>query len=142
LLALALALAGCGASHKSPQPPPNRLVAQSHAPQLISMRRIDGATWQTVAIRTDGTGDVGIFIGERTGWARRQFRLGARELAELKRLVAIADRTRETPAFGSNPSTEYIIYAPQRVLETAKGYIPRQLASLTGILSGLIDQYS
>jgi hypothetical protein len=106
------------------------------------MRRIDGATWQTVAIRSDGTGDVGIFIGERTGWARRQFQLRPSELAELKHLVAIANRTRSTPSFGSTPSVEYIIYAPRRVLETAKGYVPRQLASLTGILSGLIDQYS
>jgi hypothetical protein len=39
------------------------------------MRRTDGATWQTVIIRRDGTGDVGIFIGERAGTHHKTFRL-------------------------------------------------------------------
>src|SRR5579884_109723 len=78
LLALAVALTGCGASHKSaPARAPKRAVVTSRAPQLISMRRIDGATWQTVVIRTDGTGDVAIFIGEWTGYKHRTFRLSS-----------------------------------------------------------------
>jgi hypothetical protein len=31
------------------------------------MRRTKGATWQTVVVRTDGTGYVAIFIGELGG---------------------------------------------------------------------------
>jgi len=57
-------------------------------------------------------------------------------------LVAIAAATQGTPAFGTNPSTEYIISARGHVLETAKGSVPRRLAGLTNILSGLIDRYS
>jgi hypothetical protein len=131
-LVFAIALAGCGGGHKSAHNPRLRAVAASHAPQLVSMRRINGATWQTVVIRTDGTGDVGIFIGEWTGTHHRQFRLGGRELGQLRHLVAIAGHTGQTPAFGSaTPSVEYIIFEQRRVFETATGHIPRQLAGLT-----------
>jgi hypothetical protein len=137
-----VALGGCGAGHKPPQPPPPHNVATSRAPALVSMRRIDGATYETVVIRTDGTGEVGEFIGEWTGVVHQQFEVGSRELGQLRHLVAIAAQTRHTPAFGTSPSTEYIIFTPGHVLETAKGHVPRQLAGLTAILSGLIDRYS
>jgi hypothetical protein len=75
LLAVAVMLAGCGGSgvHKSPPQHvvPRPPVARSHAPQLVSMRRTDGATWETVIVRSDGTGDVGVFIGERAGTHHR-----------------------------------------------------------------------
>ena len=147
-LAIAIAIAGCGSSHTQshlqppPQPPPAHAVAASHAPQLVSMRRIDGATYETVMVRADGTGEVGEFIGEWTGVVHQPFQVGARELGQLRHLVAIAERTRQTPAFGTSPSTEYIIFTRGRVLETAKGRVPRRLVGLTGILSGLIDRYS
>ena len=147
-IAIAIAIAGCGSSHTQshlqppPQPPPAHAVAASHAPQLVSMRRIDGATYETVMVRADGTGEVGEFIGEWTGVVHQPFQVGARELGQLRHLVAIAERTRQTPAFGTSPSTEYIIFTRGRVLETAKGRVPRRLVGLTGILSGLIDRYS
>jgi len=143
-IAVVVALAGCGGSHKTPQPTTTttRTVAVSHAPQLVSMRRVDGATYETVVIRTDGTGDVGQFIGEWTGVVHEQFQVGSRELGQLRHLVAVAARTRRTPAFGTSPSTEYIIFTRGHVLETAKGEVPRRLAGLTSILSGLIDRYS
>jgi hypothetical protein len=106
------------------------------------MRRIDGATYETVVVRTDGTGEVGEFIGEWTGVVHQQLQVGSRELGQLRHLVAIAAQTRDTPAFGTSPSTEYIIFTRGHVLETAKGHVPRQLAALTAILSGLIDRYS
>jgi hypothetical protein len=139
---VAAALGGCGASHKPPQRPPSHEVATSRAAALVSMRRIDGATYETVVIRTDGTGEVGEFIGEWTGVVHQPFQVGSRELGQLKHLVAVAAQTRGTPAFGTSPSTEYIIFAPGHVLETAKGHVPRRLAGLTAILSGLIDRYS
>jgi hypothetical protein len=148
LLALAVGLAGCGGSHRSAPPAPKpsqpkRVVASSQAHQLVSMRRIDGATWQTVVIRTDGTGDVGIFIGEWTGTKHKTFRVDARELARLDRLVAAAKRTPEKPYFGSPaPSIVYIVYVQRHVLQLAPGHEPRQLTGLTGMLSGLIDQYA
>jgi hypothetical protein len=155
-IAIAIAIAGCGSGHTQshlqlpppshlqppPQPPPAHAVAASHAPQLVSMRRIDGATYETVMVRADGTGEVGEFIGEWTGVVHQPFQVGARELGQLRHLVAIAERTRQTPAFGTSPSTEYIIFTRGRVLETAKGRVPRRLVGLTGILSGLIDRYS
>ena len=140
-VAFAVVVAGCGGSHKATQPPPTPKV--SLAPQLVSMRRVDGATYETVVIRTDGAGVVGEFIGEWTGVVHQQFQIGPRELGQLRHLVAIAAQTRHTPAFGTSPSTEYIIFTRGgHVLETAKGDVPRQLAALTDSLSGLIDQYS
>ena len=107
------------------------------------MRRIDGATWQTVDIRADGTGDVGIFIGEWAGTHHRGFRLGGRELGQLKHLVAVADRIRRPPlANTSAASVQYIIFEHRRVFETAQGMAPRQLAGLAALLSGLINRYS
>jgi hypothetical protein len=119
------------------------VVAASRAPQLISMRRIDGATWQTVVIHTDGTGDVGIFIGEWTGFKHKSFRLGSGELARLERLVAVAKRTPEKAYFGlPAPSVVYIIYVQRHILQVGTGHEPRQLTPLTGMLGGLIDQYA
>ena len=146
-VAVAVALAGCGGSSKPPPQPPAppprpNTVAASKAPQLVSMRRIDGATYETVVIHTDGTCEVGEFIGEWTGVDHQPCRLSARALDELRRFVEIAAHTHRTPAFGMNPSTEYIIFTPGHVLETAKGHVPRQLAGLTGMLSALIDRYS
>lgn len=46
------------------------------------------------------------------------------------------------PQLGTSPSTEYIIFTRENVFETAKGRVPRQLAGLTNILSGLINRYS
>jgi hypothetical protein len=66
-VAFGVAVAGCGGSHKATQPPPTQKVAVSHAPQPVSMRGVDGATYETVVIRTDGAGVVGEFIGEWTG---------------------------------------------------------------------------
>lgn len=145
LLALSVAIAGCGGTaHKSTPPPrQNQVVSTSKAPELISMRRIDGATWQTVVINTDGTGDVGIFIGEWTGFKHKRFRLSSGELARLDRLVTVARRTPEKAYFGMPaPSTVYIIYVRRHILQVGKGHEPRQLTPLTGMLGGLIDQYA
>ena len=139
---MAVAVAGCGGSHKATQPPPTQGVAVSQAPQLVSMRRIDGATYETVVIRTDGTGEVGEFIGKWTGVAHQQFQVGSRELGQLRHLFATAAQTRQTPALGTSPSTECIIFTGGgHVLETPKGHVPRQLAALTDSLSGLTDRY-
>ncbi len=145
LLALSVALAGCGgAGHKSPPAPrPKPVAARSNAPQLVSMRRTNGATWQTVVVRTDGTGYVAIFIGERGGNTHKSFRLGGRELGQLQRLAAVAQQTPEKVYFGTPaPSTVYIIYVKRHIVQVGSGHEPRQLAPLTGILGGLIDQYS
>jgi hypothetical protein len=147
-LALSVALAGCGGSHRSappaPRPPsPKRVVAESQAPQLVSMRRTNGATWQTVVVRTDGTGYVAIFIGERGGNTHKSFQLGGRELGQLEHLAAVAKQTPEKVYFGTPvPSTVYIIYVKRHILQVGTGHEPRQLTPLTGILDGLIDQYS
>jgi hypothetical protein len=148
LLALSFALAGCGASHRSappaPKPPhPQRAVATSNAPQLVSVRRTNGATWQTVVVRTDGTGYVAIFIGERGGNTHKDFQLGGRELGQLQHLAAIANQTPEKVYFGTPaPSTVYIIYVRRRTLQVGTGHEPHQLSPLTRIVDGLIDQYS
>lgn len=134
--------AGCGSGHKQPlrvaraSPPPPQ------APQLVSMRRIDGATWETVVVRTDGTGDVGIFIGEWTGTKHKRFRVAPSALVRLRHLVSRAARTGQTPPLGRSPSVTYLLFADGRVFETAKGHVPASLATLTGILSGLIDRYA
>jgi hypothetical protein len=136
-------LAGCGGSHTTVHRLPQQTVPTSHAPQLVSMRRIDGATYETVVIRTDGSGDVGIFIGERTGTHHQGFRLEAAELARLKRLAGLAARVRQTPPLGSStPSVLYIVFVHGHVLQAARGHVPRQLAGLTSILSALIDRYA
>jgi hypothetical protein len=145
LLALSVALAGCGATvHKSPPPTlPKHVVARSNAPQLVQMRRTNGATWQTVVVRTDGTGYVNIFVGERGGNTHKSFQLGGRELGQLQHLAAIANETPEKVYFGTPaPSTVYIIYVRRRTLQVGTGHEPRQLTPLTAILNGLIDQYS
>lgn len=147
LLALSVALAGCGGSHRSappaPEPPAPRHVAESRAPQLISMRRIDGATWETVVVRTDGTGYVAIFIGERGGNTHKTFQLGGRELGQLQRLAALASETPEKPYFGTPPpSIVYIIYTRRHTIQVGSGHEPRRLTPLTRLLNGLIDQYS
>jgi hypothetical protein len=49
-------------------------------------------------------------------------------MGQLRHLVTIAAKTRRTPAFGTSPSTEGIIFTRGHVLETAKGRVPRQLA--------------
>jgi hypothetical protein len=151
LLALSAALAGCGGSHRSappaPRPPaPKRAVAESRAPQLVSMRRTNGATWQTVVVRTDGTGYVDIFVGEVGGSnTHKSFQLGGRELGQLQRLAALAKQTPEKPYFGNPPpSIVYVIYTGRHIIQVGSGagHEPRRLAPLTGLLSGLIDQYS
>jgi len=148
LLALSVALAGCGGSHRSappaPKPPsPKRAVAESRAPQLISMRRANGATWQTVVVRTDGTGYVAIFIGEWGGNTHKSFQLGGRELGQLQHLAAVANETPEKPYFGTPPpSIVYVIYVQRHIIQVGSGHEPRKLTPLTGLLSGLIDQYS
>ncbi len=104
------------------------------------MRRTDGATWETVVIRSDGTGDVGIFIGEWAGTHHRQFQLGPGALARLRYLVVTAARSPEPPSWGSStPTAVYYIFAQRRFLETAQGYVPRRLTGLLGVLNGLID---
>jgi hypothetical protein len=146
LAALSLALAGCGATgHKSPPPTlPKHVVATSNAPQLVQMRRTNGATWQTVVVRTDGTGYVNIFIGERGGNTHKTFQLGGRELGQLQHLAAIANETPEKPYFGTPvPSIVYIIYTRRHIIQVGSGgHEPHRLTPLTGILNGLIDQYS
>lgn len=145
LLALSLALAGCGGTvHKSSPPtPPRHVVATSNAPQLVQVRRTDGATWQTVVVRTDGTGYVAIFIGERGGNTHRDFQLGGRELGQLQHLAAIANQTPEKPYFGTPaPSIVYIIYTRRHTIQVGSGHEPHDLTPLTGIVDGLIDQYS
>jgi hypothetical protein len=147
LLAVAVILAGCGGSgvHKSPPQHvvPRPPVARSHAPQLVSMRRTDGATWETVIVRSDGTGDVGVFIGERAGTHHRDFELAPGALSRLRVLVAGAARGPQAPGWGSStPSAVYSIFAQHRYLETARGHVPRRLAGLVGVLNGLIDHYS
>lgn len=146
LLGLSVAaLAGCGAAaHKAAPPPrPKPVVATSRAPQLVAMRRTNGATWQTVVVRTDGTGYVDIFIGERGGNTHKTFSLGGRELGQLQHLAAIANETPEKPYFGTPaPSIVYVIYVKRHILQVGSGHEPRRLTPLTGILSGLIDQYS
>ncbi len=147
LLALLVALAGCGGSAHKPAPAPapraEPTAATSRAPQLVSMRRTNGATWQTVVVRTDGTGDVGIFIGEWAGTQHKSFRLGGRELGQLERLVAVAKRTPEKPYFGTpTPSIVDVIYVQRHILQVGTGHEPRQLTPLTGMLGGLIDQHS
>lgn len=118
-------------------------MAESQAPQLVQMRRTNGATWQTVVVRTDGTGYVAIFIGERGGNTHKSFQLGGRELGQLEHLAAIARETPEKPYFGTPaPSTVYIIYVRRHTIQVGTGHEPHQLTPLTGILSGLIDQYS
>lgn len=156
-LMVSIALAACGAGHKagheSTASRPEQvaalpraqthLAAPSHAPQLVSMRQTNGATWQTVVVRTDGTGDDGTFIGEWAGTHHRAFRLGPAALARLDRLVALAKRTPEKPYFGNPPpSIVDVIYVQRHVLQVAPGHTPRRLIPLTDILSGLIVQYS
>jgi hypothetical protein len=107
------------------------------------MRRVDGATYETVVIRTDGTGDVGVFIGEWTGVVHQRFRVAPRELAQLRQMAKVAARTPESVYFGDPPpSVVYILFDQGHVLQVAKGHVPRRLAGLTGILSGLIDGYA
>lgn len=145
LLALSVTLAGCGSTaHNTPPTTlPKHLAAISNAPQLVAMRRINGATWQDVVVRTDGTGYVAIFIGERGGNTHKSFQLGGRELGQLQHLAAVAKRTPEKAYFGTPaPSTVYIIYVPQHTLQVGTGHEPHQLTPLTRILSGLIVQYS
>lgn len=143
LLALSVALAGCGDSHKSPPPPPKRVVARAQAPQLLQMRRTNGATWQTVVVRTDGTGYVAIFVGEQGGNTHKSFQLGGRELGQLEHLAAVARQTPEKAYFGTPaPSVVYIIYVRRHIIQVGTGHEPRQLTPLTGILDGLIDRYS
>ena len=135
--------AGCGAGHKQPQPAARvSAAAPPQAPQLVSMRRIDGATWETVIVRADGTGDVGVWIGEWTGTKHMRFTVAPSALARLRHLVSSAARTGQTPALGHSPSVTYLLFADRRVFETAKDHVPARLATLTGILSGLIDRYS
>jgi hypothetical protein len=145
LLALSVALAGCGGSHSSASPPAKRVAptAKAQAPQLVQMRRTNGATWQTVVVRTDGTGYVAIFIGEQGGNTHKSFQLGGRELGQLEHLAAVARQTPEKPYFGTPaPSVVYIIYVRRHTIQVGTGHEPRQLTPLTGLLSGLIDQYS
>jgi hypothetical protein len=107
------------------------------------MRRTDGATWQTVIVRSDGTGDVGIFIGERAGTHHEAFRLPPDELARIEHLVAIANEVPEAAYYGTPaPSVTYTISAPRHVLQVATGHVPRRLTALTAILSRLIDQHA
>lgn len=144
LLALSVTLAGCGGTvHKPPPTPRKHVVATSNAPQLVQIRRTNGATWQTVVVRTDGTGYVAIFIGERGGNTHKNFQLGGRELGQLQHLAAIANETPEKPYFGTPaPSVVYIIYVRRRTLQVGTGHEPHQLTPLTRIVDGLIDQYS
>jgi hypothetical protein len=146
VLALSVGLAGCGATvHKSPpQAVPKHVVATSNAPQLVSMRRTNGATWQTVVVRTDGTGYVAIFVGEEGGSnTHKSFQLGGREMGQLEHLAAIANETPEKPYFGTPaPSVVYIIYTRRHIIQVGSGHEPHRLTPLTGILNGLIDQYS
>jgi hypothetical protein len=142
-LSLVLAVAGCGAGHKAAPPPPKHKVAKVQAPQLVSMRRTNGATWQTVIIRTDGTADVGIFIGEWSGTHHKTFRLPSDELAHIEHLVALAQRVPQAVYYGTPaPSITYTLYVRRHILQVAQGHEPRQVAGLTGILSRLIDQHA
>jgi len=118
-----------------------RAAAAPEALQLVSMRRTDGATWETLVVRTDGTGDLGIFIGERAGTKHHGFRLAQDELGRLKRLVYRAEHVPQAVDVGpSASSVTYVIYAGSHVFLTAKGHVPFELARLTGTLSELIDQ--
>jgi hypothetical protein len=144
LLACVVALAACGSDHRVRQFEPTHAVTVSKAPQLVSMRRIDGATWETVIVRTDGSGDVGVFIGEMagSGTKHRHFRLSASQLARLRLLIAHAELVRRTPDFHTvQPGVEYIVITQQKDFELAQGQVPRQLTGLVGVLNGLLDQH-
>ena len=88
---------------------------------------------------------MAIFIGERGGNTHKDFQLGGRELGQLQHLAAIANETPEKPYFGTPaPSVVYIIYTRRHIIQVGSGpgHEPHQLTPLTGILDGLIDQYS
>jgi hypothetical protein len=116
---------------------------------LVSMRQVNGQIFQTVSVAPDGSGRVGVFIGEVTSIRYHAFTLDARSMTRLRRLVSATRSLRRqvflSASASANPfvvDTEYILAIGTRSLVTDSSHAPRRLEALVVDLTGLIDHYS
>jgi hypothetical protein len=152
---IAVALAGCGGSTRSPTrtvaPPSERpsptavrraKFINTPPDALVSMRRFSPKSlmWQTVFVRTNGTGVLTSLIGEIGGVPQVPFRLPAAQLHKLKRLIA---RSRPGNYVGSNgqPDYTYALRILRHPPEGITGPVPRSVAPLVALLGGLMFKY-
>jgi len=103
---------------------------------LVSMRQNNGQVYETVAVETNGRGEVGFSIGETTGTHYRPFRLRAREFARLDTFVETAAGLRQQYYLGaaSRPlpfvtDIEYIIQLRRRSFVTDETDQPKSSAA-------------
>jgi hypothetical protein len=125
------------------------LVSPAEQPPLVSMHRLNGQIFETVAVQQDGSGEVGLFIGEVTSIRYHAFTLDPGRMATLRRLVSDTHSLRRqiylSTSVTSRPfvvDTEYIIAIGPRSLVTDSSHAPRALKKLAAYLSALINHYS
>jgi hypothetical protein len=122
-------------------------VAGATPQPLVTMRQVQGQTWQTVTVRADGHGAVGMFIGEVTGVKYAPFTLSRPALAQLRREIAAARSLPHsvylTPSTSAEPfvrDEQYILALGPRSLVTDKTDTPARMRPLVKDLLALIVQ--
>ena len=96
--------------------------------------------WQAVAVSPTGKGELTTLIGEISGAERTSFKLPARQLASLRRLLAAA-RGDKPPAKLVASAEQYTLHIPGRGSEVVEGPAPGQLRRLIAFLSALMTTY-
>jgi hypothetical protein len=114
---------------------------------LVTMRQVQGMTWQTVTVRANGHGAVGMFIGEVTGVKYAPFTLSPAALARLRREIAAARSLPRdiylTPPESAEPfvrEEQYVLALGPRSLVTDRSDTPARMRPLVRHLLRLIVQ--
>lgn len=154
-----LALAGCGGATRATAPARTTTAdvpAESHASRhdisdtrflnpgrpLVRMRQYspESLMWQTVWVKSDGSGVLTTLIGEQVGARQRPFTLPPGQAALLRRLVAAA-RGVAPPRHPDVKATLYTLTISGERSENVQGAMAKPLAALVSFLSGLTLTY-
>jgi len=96
--------------------------------------------WQTVWVKSDGSGVLTTLIGEQVGARQRPFRLPAGQAGLLRRLVTAA-RGVPPPRHTDPKATLYTLAISGKPSENVQGAMAAPLAALVNFLSGLMLNY-
>jgi hypothetical protein len=143
-LVVALAAGACGGSAGSPAATTRASTARPAAPELLHLKRITAVADPMVDeldVQRDGAVSYHVIYGGRDGKLTSSTRLGAGQLARLRRMVATTQRTRPiAPRHAPRPGGYlYVLRLGHRTFGAASGHIGHALRPLLARLDRIID---
>jgi hypothetical protein len=119
-------------------------IAQTPSPQLVYMQQVRPVTItpQSVSVDANGDGAVIVVIGELTIPKPTRFRLDARALARLHRLLREA-KLADLHIVAPIPvrALMYTVRSDGHQVRVVQGHVPARLRGLVDFLHGLIGRY-